>query len=227
MFAIFLHESMTTFYQIIFSFPTVIFTVPLFVCLIYWLIAIFGFVDIEILDIDMDGDIDSADSDAAQNGITGLLMKFGLNGVPLTIVLSLLSVIGWIVSYYIQYLGASYLPNLLIFSVALKIIALIISVFAAILITAQVIKPIRSIFKKLDATEVKHIIGQAMVVRSGEVTEKKGEALMEDGGADLLLNVRSSIGQSFVKGDIVVAIEHDELKNHYRVISKNEFDGLS
>lgn len=226
MFAIFLHESMTTFYQIIFSFPTVIFTVPLFVCLIYWLIAIFGFVDIEMLDIDMDGDIDAADSVAAQNGITGLLMKFGLNGVPLTIILSLISVIGWITSYYIQYFGAPLLPDFLLFSLALKVIALIVSVFAAILITAQVIKPIRSIFKKLDTTDVKHIIGQAMVVRSAEVTDIKGEALMEDGGADLLLNIRSAKGQTFSKGDVVVAIEHDEVKNHYTVISKNEFDGL-
>ena len=75
MFAIFLHESMTPFHQTVTSFPTVVYTVLLIVCALYWVVAVAGIVDLEILDIDMDGDIDAADSDSVQEGIAGLLHR--------------------------------------------------------------------------------------------------------------------------------------------------------
>ena len=46
MFAIFLTEGMNPFYQNIASFPTVVFTFVLLLTLLYWLVAILGFVDI-------------------------------------------------------------------------------------------------------------------------------------------------------------------------------------
>jgi len=62
MFAIFLHKSMDPFHQIVTSFPTVIYTFLLVVCAMYWIIAMLGMVDLEVLDMDMDGDIDLNDS---------------------------------------------------------------------------------------------------------------------------------------------------------------------
>jgi len=50
---------MTAFLDIIFSVPTVLFTVPLVLAAIYWALAILGAVDIEILD-GVDGAIDGA-----------------------------------------------------------------------------------------------------------------------------------------------------------------------
>ena len=48
MFAIFLSDKMDPFYQNISSFPTLIYTILLVVCAIYWLGAVLGFVDLDV-----------------------------------------------------------------------------------------------------------------------------------------------------------------------------------
>ena len=81
------------------------------------------------------------------------------------------------------------------------------------------------LFMTLNVDEKIHIIGQTAVVRSSHVTDSSGEALLNDGGAGILLNVRTaSKNQTFSKGDEVVVIEKLNEKNLYRVISKYEFE---
>lgn len=224
MFAIFLHESMNPFHQTVTSFPTVIFTVLLIICMLYWLIAVLGLVDLDVLDLDYDGDIDSTDSLEAQNGITGLLLKFGLGGVPLTISISIISIFGWLTCYYATYFLRPLIPGTLLKAVV-GLGIFITATYIAVMLTAQVIKPIRSLFNKLNVDETKHILGQTVVVRSAIVNNERGEAFMNDGGAGILLNVRASGTQEFKKGDEVAIIEKLSDNNLYRVIAKAEFSG--
>lgn len=223
MFAIFFHESMNPFHQTVTSFPTVIYTVLLIICALYWVIAVLGLVELEILDLDMDGDIDASDSLEAQNGIAGVLFKLGLNGVPLTIVLSIIALIGWMLCYYAIYWARSIIPTFWPIELAYELVIFFGVTFITILLTAQIIKPIRRIFQKLEADATKHIVGQVVVVRSGVVNKDRGEALMNDGGAGLLLQIRATGNDEFVKGDEVVVIEQNEEKNLFRVIAKSEF----
>lgn len=223
MFAIFVHESMNPFHQTVTSFPTVIYTVLLITCALYWVVAVLGLVDIDVLDIDLDGDIDAADSASAQEGIAGLLHRLGLNGVPLTIVLTFISIIGWLLCYYATYFGAALLPDVGVLRIAIGLVTFVIATYITVLITAQLIKPLRSMFHKLDYDETKHILGQVVTVRSAIVTQERGEAELNDGGAGLLLNVRATDGDEFSKGDEVVVVEHIEQQNIYRVIAKSEF----
>ena len=101
MFAVLLSEGMKPFYQIVASFPTIFFTILLIVVVIYWLFTILGVFDISLLDFDVDisveGDISSA------NALTGLMMRFGLHGVPVTIIISLVVLFGWLICYYLVY----------------------------------------------------------------------------------------------------------------------------
>lgn len=225
MFAIFVHESMNPFHQTVTSFPTVIYTVLLIICALYWLVAVFGLVDLEILDIDMDGDIDAADSLEAQNGIAGLLFKLGLNGVPLTIVLTIIAIVGWMLCYYAVFFGGRFVPDFWPLELLFELVIFVAVSIFAVMLTAQIIKPIRALFKRLDADETKHILGQVVVVRSAVVNKQRGEALMEDGGAGLLLNIRATGDDEFVKGDEVVVIEQNKEKNLFRVIAKSDFTG--
>ena len=225
MFAIFLHESMNPFHQNVTSFPTVFYTILLIICALYWAVAVLGMVDIEVLDMDLDGDIDASDSLEAQNGIGGLLFKLGLNGVPLTIVLTIIAIIGWILCYYIIFFGGHLIPNFWPLELLADLTIFLSVTFITVLITAQVIRPIRSLFKRLESDETKHILGQVVVVRSAVVNKDRGEALMEDGGAGLLLNVRATGNDEFVKGDEVVVIEENKEKNLFRVIAKADFTG--
>lgn len=223
MFAVFLHESMNPFHQTVTSFPTVVYTVLLIICVLYWVVAVFGIVDLELLDFDLDGDIDATDSIEAQNGIAGILLKLGLNGVPLTIVLSIISLIGWLLCYYTILFGSKLIPDIWPISLLFKIGTFVLATIVSIFITAQIIKPIRKLFKKLDVDETKHILGQTVVVRSAIVNKDRGEALMNDGGAGILLNIRSTGNDEFTKGDEVVAIEYNKETNLYRVVAKSEF----
>jgi len=223
MFAIFFHESMTPFHQTVTSFPTVFYTVLLVVCALYWVVAVAGIVDLDVIDIDMDGDIDSADADTIQESIAGLLHRLGLSGVPLSIVITSISIIGWLLCYYATYFGAKFVPDILIIKLAIAVIVFLFATYFAVLITAQLIKPIRKMFKKLDYDETKHIVGQVVVVRSGVVDDKRGEAELNDGGAGLILNIRSAGDDVFSKGDEVVVVEYIEKTNLYRVVSKAEF----
>lgn len=223
MFAVFLHESMNPFHQTVTSFPTVIYTVLLIVCSLYWLVAVLGLVDIDIMDVDMDGDIDAADSTAAQGGIAGLLHRLGLNGVPLTIILTFIACIGWLLCYYATYFTAHLIPDFALIKITVGLVTFIVATYVTILITAQLIKPLRKMFLKLDYDETKHILGQTVVVRSSIVNKDRGEGELNDGGAGLLLNIRSTGEQEFVKGDEVVVIEQLHEQNLYRVVAKSEF----
>ena len=78
---------------------------------------------------------------------------------------------------------------------------------------------------KLEVDETKYITGQTLVVRSGVVNNETGQAIMNDGGAGIILSVRTKGELEFKKGDEVVVIEELNGDNTYRVISKAEFEG--
>jgi len=223
MFAIFLHESMDPFHQTVTSFPTVIFSFLLIIAVLYWAVAALGLVDLDIIDFDMDGDVDLNDSAEMQAGMAGLLLKLGLNGVPFTIVLTIFALIGWMLSYFVCLFGLKLVPDVLVFELVFKLVVFfgvsIVSVFA----TAIVIRPVRSFFKNMEVDETKHIVGQTVIIRSSVANKSMGEALLNDGGAGLLLNVRTTGNDVFNKNDEVVVIEHIKAQNIYRVVAKSEF----
>ena len=93
------------------------------------------------------------------------------------------------------------------------------------MITAQLIKPLRPLFKKAEQETLKKILGQTVIVRTSRVDKEFGEAILEDGGAGLILKVRSSGDETFKKGDVIVLLEYLEKNNTYRVISEQDFTG--
>ncbi len=115
MFAILLNKEMDAFYQNIASFPTAIFTFILAICVLYWLFAVLGVVDIDLLDLDIEGDMDLGNETVTPNALAGVMLKFGLNGVPVTIMVSFLSLFGWLISYYSVHYLSAWIPAGLIF----------------------------------------------------------------------------------------------------------------
>lgn len=232
MFAIFLMESMQPFYDNVTSFPTAIFSFFLIFSLFFWCVAMLGLIDLDIVHIEMpdlegmDGSHSSHHSDLTHGNILGgILLKFGLEGVPITIIISLISLIGWFFSYYAVYLSFDYLPFQWMQYVA-GIPIFLLSLYLGIIITAQCIKPLRPLFKKLNEEPThKTVLGQVAVVKTLKVTESFGEASYEDGGAGLVLKIRCDKDNlnKFTKGDRVILLEYLEPNNAYRVISEAEF----
>ena len=231
MFAIFLTEGMDPFYQNIASFPTVFFSFFLILTLFYWLAAVLGLVDIDVFDLDLpetDGiaDIDSSSGSSGPDALAGLMLKFGLHGVPVTIIISFISLFGWLISYYLVHFLMPFEPGHLLRYV-LGLVVLLAALYISVMITAQVIKPLRKLFKSVNRHTTKEVLGQTVIVRTSRVDDNFGEAVLEDGGAGLILKVRSRNDQIFCKGDQVVLLEYEKEKNIYFVISLQEFTGIS
>lgn len=211
------------------NFPTVIFTIFLVLSILYWISAMFGFVDLNALDVDVPQADGHLSLNAGHDGgfpetLAGFLMKLGLNGVPLTIVITFLALIGWAVSSLLsRYSGVVFGYGWIKYVTGVPIF--IGSLYVAVLLTAQIIKPFRTLFSRLDQNSQKKIMGQTAIVRSSRVDEQFGEAFLDDGGAGLILKVRSRNNQQFVHGDKVVLLEYDANKNLYIVISEAEFLG--
>jgi len=220
---------MNDFLLTIFNFPTVVFTFLLGISILYWICASFGLLEVDVLDVDLshlDGhmSLNSHSEHSFGESFAGLLMRLGLNGVPVTIVISLIALIGWLFSYYASYFFLALFGHGWVrFVVGLPI--LIGSLYAAILITSQVIKPLRKLFAKTEQNIQKKVLGQTATVRSSRVDSGFGEANLDDGGAGLILKVRATGEQVFVRGDKVVLLEYIANSNVYRVVSEEEFLG--
>ena len=218
---------MTGFLQTMLSFPTVIFTFFMCLCLILWLMSVLGVIGFEAGDIDVDADIDI---DMGGDGVhaaeaMGIMSRLGLGGVPITIVISLLSLFGWIFSFLFQAILLRYITFSLLYYL-LGIVGFVVSLVASVWLTAKVCKPLRVSLKSQEAVKNRHLIGQVATVRSGSVSLTHGEAVMDHAGAGLLLRIRAEENQNFKKGDKVVLLEYLEDVQAYRVISEDEFRGI-
>ena len=227
MFAIFLHVGMNPFYQNISSFPTLIYTILLVVCMFYWAGAVLGFVDLDILDFDLDtsgADVGADSPHATPDVLAGLLLRFGLVGVPVTVSISILVLFGWLLCYYaVHYLLPFGPGGILRYLTGIPVF--LGTLYVSAHITGFLIRPLRPLFDKATQETVKQVLGQTAIVRTSRVDNDFGEATLEDGGAGLILKVRTTGEDRFARGDKVVIYEKLNEQNIYRVISEQEFLG--
>ena len=243
---------MDLFLYIVFSYPVVIYSILFIVVLLYWLVCAIGLfdfgssevdADIDIaapeadvdMDLDLDADVDAdidadaggAESDSTMGLISGLLFKFGLHGIPMTIIISLLVISGWFVSsvamqFLHPYLGAGsmrFLAGTGVFAASL---------IAAAWLTGRTISPIRRFLdKRKEDTSAKSLCGRPATVRSGAVTERGGQIQLVKDGSTFILNAQILPGEPQpAKGDTVYILEYHEGINTYTVVSKEKFRGM-
>lgn len=214
-----MQESLLIFMTKISLFPTVIFTGLVMFVTLYWVVSLFGMVDMDTVEFGDSGG-DTNVSDLSSTGFfTGLMLKFGLYGVPLIIILSLISLIGWLLSYLYTSLLHQYFDSgvlYYIFGTGALIFVLVVSMW----LTGLIISPIRKNIAKISKRDASSNIGKTAVVRTLSVTDKHGEAELNDGGAGLILRIRPDVNDDnhlLKQGDKVVLIEYLEEVNAYRV----------
>ncbi|AKJ42650.1 ubiquinone biosynthesis protein UbiH [Pragia fontium] len=214
---------MTLFLQNCLSYPVIIFSGLLLIVLFYWVCAAFGLLDIDILNIDSpDMNIDSLDASA----LAGWLTKLGLAGIPLTVIITLVTLIGWLLSYFSVHLMLRWIETDFI-RYLLGTAAFLLIAFIALLLTSMLLKPLRPILANHNKSKsVTGLIGKIAEVRSSIVTLQRGEALMEDGGGGLILQIRAPEDAGIVRGDRVVLIRYDAATHSYEVVSETEFNRL-
>lgn len=214
-----MQESFLIFITKISLYPTVIFTGLVMFVTLYWLVSLIGIVDMDTIEFGDSGS-DTNVSDLSSTGFfTGLMLKFGLYGVPLIIILSLVSLIGWLLSYvYTSFLHQRIDSGILyyLFGTGALVFVLVVSMW----LTGIIISPIRKSIAKIPKRNAANNIGKTAIVRTLSVTDKHGEAELNDGGAGLILKIRrdsDSVELPLKQGDKVVLVEYLNDSGAYRV----------
>jgi hypothetical protein len=203
------------------QFPTVIYSTVLGVVVVYWLIGMLGLVDLDLAgDADLELDVDS-DVDISVGGLTGLMLTFGLTGVPFTLVISIITLICWLISFYLQFYILNWLPDGWLYYL-MGAIASFIIFLVSLPLTAIVIRPLKGMFKSVETTLRDHLVGNSATIVTGTVSETFGQARLFNNGAEMLLDVRCDPEHSLKKGDKVLLIEYLTEKYAYIVAPYSE-----
>jgi hypothetical protein len=226
-----------TFLDIATSFPTAVYSVLMIVVVAHWLLSALGILEVDTVDgllpDGFGGDAAHAAHGAPDTGTHhhdghgegGLLMKFGLHGVPVMVIVTIIAIVGWLFTYFADLYVLRTL-SLGPFALLADVAVIFGGLLLAIPIGRLVLTPVRRLLRRYEPVTQRPLLGRYAEVRSPEITQTHGTAWVEDGGAGLVLQVRADTPGLFVRGDRVVLIEYLEGQNAYRVISGEEFERL-
>lgn len=198
------------------GYPTAILTVMLLVVVGYWLLAMLGWVDFDSSDIDLELE-SHADADAGElSTLAGYVMALGLNGVPFSIVVSLLVLVSWTISCMVGEWLLPWVPTVLLRTIV-GTATLLASVGVAIVFTAQLIKPLRGLFVTHQAMGNASLVGQTCRIMSQTVNARQGYAEVAQRGASIQIRVWADEPNALTKGVVAHILEYDESGARYLV----------
>ena len=216
---------MDAFFDVISSYPTSVYTVILGVMLVFWIFAILGMLDIDLIPTDVDEGLFEADFDGEIPGFVGLLHTLGLTGVPFTLVISIIALIGFTLCYLVSVYILIPMGSSLIQYTAGTLVLL--AAFAvAIPITAKLVKPMKPLFIKHFAPSNKEFIGYPCTIYSSRVSDTFGVGIVETGGSPLQINIRAEASREFTKGMTVRIADYNEAEDVFDVISEEDYQKL-
>lgn len=219
MFYLLFSDAFSVFIDNIVTFPTVIFTALVLFVMLYWVVSMLGFMG-DSLEIS-DGDLSLPDVPASDvGGLAGILLKFGLNGVPTLMILTLVSLSGWVFSYvFMKIVNIWFATGVVHYLFAILVLLLVL--WLSLCFTGLIVKPFREKFATPARKNAKTLLGKIAVVRTLTVDDKYGEAVLEDGGAGLILKVRA-FDTTFSQGDRVLLTDYFPQENSYKVVAESK-----
>jgi hypothetical protein len=200
---------MVSFLDAVVAFPTAVFTTLLAVVAFYWVLALLGLVDFDSGEMDVDADPDLS-------SLAGLMTAFGLQGVPFSIVLSLLVLLSWTLTC----MGAMWLLALLPGTVPVYVggsLLALASVSLAVPIAARIVKPLRGLFITHAAISNASLVGQHCKVLTQTVDEKSGRAEVLQRGANLNIRVWAHTPNPLARGSTARIVAYEEATARYRI----------
>ncbi len=199
------------------AFPTAIYTVLLGVVLVYWLLAILGMVDFESSGIDLDIETHADASVDDLGTIASYVVAFGLHGVPFSIVVSLLVLVGWTLSFLAGVTLLAWVPTDIL-RWAVGAVVLLVSAALSVVITARIVRPLRGLFVHHTAQSNASLVGKTCKVLTGVVDERQGRAEVAQRGAGINIRVWSPSPNTLKRGDAALITEYDAGSHRYLVI---------
>lgn len=223
------------------AFPSIVWTVLVGVASAYWLLAMVGVLGTDVLDGGTEAVAEAgaealaeagtealaeagteagptASVDAAADGLSALTLlgSFRRRKAPMTVKLSLYFVLGWFVtvmtSYYAGDLLSAILPARVWGAALLGLTALL-----CLPLTALFTLPFDPAFKTHNGPHNRDFIGRVAEVRTGRVDSNFGQALVSDGGAGLLVEVRCSGSAQLTRGQRALLLDYDAGSGVYEV----------
>jgi hypothetical protein len=205
------------------QFPTVVFTIGLGICLIYWLFVLLG-----ALDIDLFGDASGAgkavgdvagagkaigDHDVDLEVETGSIWSgLGLTRVPITISISVLFLVCWCISL----MAMHYLPDVLGTASWVAAVVLPVTLIVGLPITGLLVRPLGGVFELKEGKSNRDYVGHTVTVTTGNVDDGFGQGMVEDGGTVLVIPIRcDKAGLS--RNDKALIIDFDTERQAYVV----------
>ena len=209
---------MREFLSVVFGFPTFVYSLLLAVVLVYWVAAIIGLVDFGESSIDLDI-AEHADVSMDDLGtIASYVVAFGLSGVPFSIVVTLLVVIGWTLSTLAGIWLMAWVPTLPLQIVA-GLVVLAVCFALSIVIAARIVRPLRGAFVTQYARQDSDLIGQTCTITTGHVDEKQGHAQVAQRGAGLVIQVWAPSPNGLTRGSQALILDYDAAARRYLVQS--------
>lgn len=168
------------------------------------------------------GDANPGESEGS-SAIALLVNALHLRSVPATVILSLIITFSWLLCTTAMQIARRTLAQG--GSGLLAWLALGLAPLLALPLTAFVASPLAKLFKHPPATQRSDLIGKTCLVRTGTVTSTFGEAVLEDGGAGLVLRVRVDRELPVKRGDPMLIVEWDAEHEAFLVEPVELIDG--
>ncbi|HET9952917.1 MAG TPA: glycine zipper family protein [Polyangiaceae bacterium] len=165
------------------------------------------------------GEMTDADTDGP---IAAVVSALGLRSVPATVVFSLLITLAWLLTVVSMQLTARHAPEAPHWTAWL---ALTVAPVLALLPTALLVRPLAPLFAHRKAPSRSDLLGKTCIVRTGTVTPSFGEAMLEDGGAGLIVRVRVDGPRPLKRGDHALLIDWDPAREAFVVEPLEELLG--
>lgn len=209
-------------FAIVTTFPAVVYTVLLGAAVVYWLFVMLGAVHLghaegaEGIADGLDHAGDAGDvGDAHAHGVAGILESLKLRSAPASVVLSAIVLFAWIFSVLGVQAANAVVPRPALG--AAKLLVFVLAPLLALFPTSVAIRPLAKLFAPPKAVASKDLIGQVCTIRTGTVTDRFGEATLEDGGAGVVVRVRVESGEKLARGQQAVIVGYDDERHEFTV----------
>ncbi|MEM5549927.1 DUF1449 domain-containing protein [Pseudoalteromonas neustonica] len=194
------------------TFPTVIFSALLLVVVLFWAITLIGFADIDMFESDID-------ADASQSSGISSWLNMGFGGIPITVSVSLVVMISWLISIYAHKFFAYLLGDGTLFYI-LGVVMLVTCLVVAIPIAAIISRPLQRFFTSAETSQSSDLLGLECIVVTGKVTNTFGQARVQFQGTEQLIEVRAENNEPFTSGDTAVLLDHLKEQHCYIIAAK-------
>jgi hypothetical protein len=186
------------------SFPTVVFTFLLIVCVLWWL-ATFA---LSGLDVDVDAE-----------GTDGIADQLGFTSMPLPLALTVLSFAAWVTSASLHTALADHADEI---GAGVAIGVLGAGVAAGVAAVKISSRPLGRLFATESAPSRQHTVGSFCRIRTLEVDHRLGDAEVTSGPTrGSIIQVRAEPGR-FRRGDVAHVVDYDPASNTYLIDDADE-----